>query len=220
MPRLKIDLHVHTNHSDSTSSVKKILEAARERGLDGIAVTDHSMINACAEASTSAPDLVIIPGVEVETDEGHVLVLGVKNPPPKGTSIDEVVEYAEQEGGVIVIPHPSLPFISVREEVIERIRPDAIETYNAKMPLSWYFMRKNMELANRLGIPQTGGSDAHSHNSVGDMYTVVDAGSRTVKAVLDAIRRGRIRPEGKASSFGEKVRMVVRIILRKRTWRP
>ncbi len=216
MPRLKLDLHVHTNHSDSTSSVKKILETARERGLDGIAVTDHSTLNACNEASILALDLLIIPGVEVETDKGHMLILGVSNPPPQGTSIDKIVEYAKQEEGVIVIPHPSLPFISVKKEVIERIRPDAIETYNAKTPVSRYFMKKNIKLAKRLGIPQTGGSDAHSHNSVGDMYTVVDAESKTVNAVLDAIRKGRIRPKGKASSLRERAKMIIRILFAKR----
>jgi len=47
-------------------------------------VTDHSTGDAYVEASMLALDLVIIPGVEVETDEGHVLVLGVNNPPSKG----------------------------------------------------------------------------------------------------------------------------------------
>lgn len=215
MPKLKVDLHVHTNHSDSTSSVKKILETARERGLDGIAVTDHSTLNACNEASTLALDLLIIPGVEVETNKGHMLVLGVNNSPPQGTSIDKIVEYAKQEEGVIVIPHPNLPFISVKKDVIERIKPDAIETYNAKTPFLRHFMKKNVKLAKRLGIPQTGGSDAHSHNSVGDMYTVVDAESKTVNAVLDAIRKGKIKPEGKASSIRERAKIIIRILFAK-----
>ncbi|MCI4679166.1 DNA polymerase/3'-5' exonuclease PolX [Rhodoblastus acidophilus] len=48
LPRLvrlsdvKGDLHVHTNVSDGANSLSEMVQAARERGLDYIAVTDHS----------------------------------------------------------------------------------------------------------------------------------------------------------------------------------
>jgi DNA polymerase (family X) len=48
LPRLvrlsdvKGDLHVHTNFSDGANSLSEMVQAARERGLDYIAVTDHS----------------------------------------------------------------------------------------------------------------------------------------------------------------------------------
>ena len=215
MPRLKIDLHVHTNHSDSTSSVEKIIEVARERHLDGIAITDHETVIASAYTSRLAPDLIIIPGVEIETTEGHILVLGVKNPPTKGLNAVEVAEYARKKGGIIIIPHPNIPFLSMREEVIRQVKPDAIETHNAKTPFFWHFKEKNIRLADRLGLPKTGGSDAHSHQTVGDMYTVVDADSRTVEAVLEAVRRGKTQPEGKVSSLRERVKMSIYVLLLK-----
>jgi len=97
--------------------------------------------------------------------------------------------------------------ISISEDVIERIKTNTIETYNAKTFFSWYlYIKKNENRANKLGFPQTGGSDAHSHNSVGDMYNVVNVLPKTVKSVIDAIRRGRIRPEGKTSSLRERLR--------------
>ena len=108
MTKLKIDLHVHTNHSDSMSSVKKIIEAAREKHLDGIAITDHGTTTALAQALKLAPDLIVISGIEVEAVEGHILVLGVKNAPQKGLRAVEVAEYARQNGGIIIIPHPNI----------------------------------------------------------------------------------------------------------------
>jgi predicted metal-dependent phosphoesterase TrpH len=136
MTTLKIDFHVHTNDSDSISSVEKIIGAARQKRLDGIAITDHETTSAFAQATKLAPDLIIILGMEVETMEGHILILGVEDVPPKGLSAVEVAEYARQKGGVVIIPHPNIFFISIREDVIKRIRPDAIETYNAGIPFS------------------------------------------------------------------------------------
>ena len=44
LPLFKIDLHVHTDYSDSSSTIDDILDAARGRGLDGIAIVDLDQI--------------------------------------------------------------------------------------------------------------------------------------------------------------------------------
>lgn len=49
----------------------RILEAALRRGLDGIALTDHSTVDSFTEASALAFDLLIVPSIEIETDECH-----------------------------------------------------------------------------------------------------------------------------------------------------
>lgn len=213
MMKLKIDLHVHTNHSDAITSVKEVVEAARLRHLDGIAITDHGTTSAFALAEKLAPDLIVIRGMEVQSKEGHILVLGVEEAPPKGLGAAEVAKYARQKGGVIIIAHPNMPFISVPEEIIRQIKPDAIETYNAKTPFFWYYKKKNIGLAGNLGLPQTGGSDSHSRQTVGDMYTIVEADSRSTKAVLEAIRAGRTQPEGKTSPLREKIKVDVHMTL-------
>ncbi|MDQ1279549.1 MAG: hypothetical protein QG670_811 [Thermoproteota archaeon] len=211
--KLKIDLHVHTNHSDAITSVGEVVEAARLRHLDGIAITDHGTTSAFAQAQKLAPDLIVIQGMEVESREGHILVLGVKEAPPKDLEATEVAKYARQKGGVIIIAHPNMPFISVPKDIIGRIKPDAIETCNAKTPFFWHYKKKNIELAEGLSLPQTGGSDSHSPQTVGDMYTIVEADSRNTEAVLEAIRAGRTQPAGKTSSFKEKIRVDVRMAL-------
>lgn len=219
MPSVKIDLHVHTNHSDSSSAVEDILDAARRKGLDGIAITDHDTIQGWLSTSGLASDLLVIPGVEVNTKDGHLLVLGVSKPPPKNLDAMAVSNYARRERGVIIVPHPNVPFLSIREDVIKRIRPDAIETYNAKLPFE-RIRNKNIKLAERLGLPQTGGSDAHTHKTVGDMYTVVEAGERSVDAVLDAIRKGKVKPVGKTSTWQEKANIILWMaVSRLRFWR-
>lgn len=44
-----IDLHLHTNHSDGTDSVKTLLKKAQEKGLDVISITDHDSLGAYFE---------------------------------------------------------------------------------------------------------------------------------------------------------------------------
>ena len=204
MPTLKIDLHIHTNHSDSRSTIRQVVQRAKERGLDGIAITDHMNASAFREIPEEADGILIIPGVEVESRDGHILVLGVRRAPWKNLSLPEVTEWARRLGGVTIIAHPLVPGFKVHEEIIKQARPDAIETFNALVPLERY-NRLSRELAERLGLPQTGGSDSHRADTVGDMYTLVDAKARTVADVLQAIREGKVRPAGRRSKLSQRI---------------
>lgn len=44
-----IDLHIHTNHSDGTDSVKELLEKAESKKIEIISITDHNKISAYKE---------------------------------------------------------------------------------------------------------------------------------------------------------------------------
>jgi predicted metal-dependent phosphoesterase TrpH len=64
----KIDLHVHTNHSDGTWAVEEMIEYAVTSGLTHIAVTDHDTVSGVAPATVAARGrLDIIPAVEINT---------------------------------------------------------------------------------------------------------------------------------------------------------
>ena len=74
-----IDLHVHTNRSDGTFTPAEAVKLAAERGLDGIAVTDHDTTEGLTEASAAAREagIELLCGVEFSAEyEGtsiHVL---------------------------------------------------------------------------------------------------------------------------------------------------
>lgn len=61
-----IDLHTHTLHSDGTFTPRQLVELARERGLEVVAVTDHDTTDGLAEAFRAGAelDVQIVPGVE------------------------------------------------------------------------------------------------------------------------------------------------------------
>lgn len=88
----KYDFHVHTEYSpDSTSPLKSVLEAAVKKGLDGIAICDHDTregglkaVQIVADNPELFKNFVVIPGVEVSTAEGHLLVLDPESDIPPG----------------------------------------------------------------------------------------------------------------------------------------
>jgi predicted metal-dependent phosphoesterase TrpH len=78
---MKADLHLHTTASDGRLEPKEIVSLAVKVGLDVIAITDHDSIDGVRPALAAAeafPSLMVIPGVEINTDvpHGEVHVLG------------------------------------------------------------------------------------------------------------------------------------------------
>lgn len=75
----KVDLHIHTVHSDGTSTVKEIVEVAHLQGLKAISITDHDCTDAypLAQELGAEVGIEVIPGVELSSEvEGtdiHIL---------------------------------------------------------------------------------------------------------------------------------------------------
>jgi hypothetical protein len=79
----RADLHIHSAGSshdvkDAQATPKAIVQAALDERLDIIAVTDHNDIRNVREAISHGQQLgvLVIPGVELSTPEGHVYNLG------------------------------------------------------------------------------------------------------------------------------------------------
>lgn len=193
--RLKIDLHVHTRYSyDSTITLDEIVAYSQKRGLDGVAITDHDVVEGALKLVQKVKELVVIPGVEVTTSRGHVLALNITRPIPTELSPLETIQMIHEAGGIAVAAHPTVFYKGLRGQVNSNF--DAVEVVNASaFPffLSTYLSRK---LALRLGLPQTAGSDAHYASEIGFAYTVVDA-EPEVDEIVHAIRNGATVPCGK-----------------------
>jgi predicted metal-dependent phosphoesterase TrpH len=65
----KIDLHVHTNFSDGLYSPEEVLDLAKDREYDVIAITDHDNIDGYLQVKDYAEmiGIELIPGVEIST---------------------------------------------------------------------------------------------------------------------------------------------------------
>jgi predicted metal-dependent phosphoesterase TrpH len=65
-----VDLHVHSTASDGSSTPLEIIEAAKNSGLQAIAITDHDTVEGSAEAlrSPQGPALEVLSGIEISAD--------------------------------------------------------------------------------------------------------------------------------------------------------
>lgn len=110
------DLHLHSNLShDSTAPLEAILMEAERMGLKAIALTDHDLLSHPHIQSVYARlkkegkvkgDLILIPGEEITTRDGHVVGLFLKEPIPPGLSAEETIARIHAQGGIAVAVHP------------------------------------------------------------------------------------------------------------------
>lgn len=209
-----MDLHVHTVYSDGRGTVGEVLERALDRGLDGLAITDHETLEGYFEARASDSGLMVLPGFEVKTDAGHVLVLGLERLPPRIEKIgyEELIGWARGLGGLTVLAHPAAGRFRLGRWM--SCKPDVVEVFNASYP-SDYLVERGLRLAERLGLPAIGGSDAHHPQTVGDAFTVVEVGDPDRDFVVEAIRAGNVGFEGELSPVYNRLRIGVGYLTQK-----
>jgi predicted metal-dependent phosphoesterase TrpH len=192
---MRFDLHVHSNFSDGQDSVEAVIRAAVRRGLFGLSITDHDTLGGSQRAlkiiREEKLDLVLIPGAEVTTSEGHLLCLGIEELPPRGFSPEETADLAREQGGIAIVPHPYHPF----RHAIGRIPDcDAVEVYNSKHLFGIANARARMGARHR-HLPMVAGSDSHFAATVG--LGVTDIQAADAEEAVAAIREGRTRIVGK-----------------------
>jgi predicted metal-dependent phosphoesterase TrpH len=195
---LSCDLHVHTNFSkDGESSVEEILKRAEEVGLDVIAITDHDTIDGAKKAILCNTSVLVIPGIEVSTKQGHLLVLGVTDLIPAGLDVIDTVEIARKMGALLILPHPYHVWRHgvARRKKMSMAAVDAIETFNSRYIVG-SANRKAARIAKRMGKPCVAGSDAHHARFVGFGRTFVDA-ERDIGSILTAVRAGKVSCGGR-----------------------
>jgi predicted metal-dependent phosphoesterase TrpH len=190
---VQADLHVHTVYSsDSLIQPKTLVDMLSAHSFIKVAaVTDHDSVRGCkatVELASAYPDVLIIPGVEISTQHGDLLVLGTEELPPKPWSPEAVADYAKSIGAVTVVAHPFRLMYSMGD-LARNYKFDAVEVLNGTSSAA-----ENSEakaLAQIMGLPGTAGSDAHQVLELFSVNTKIDA-SLSVEGVLKAIKRGSV----------------------------
>jgi predicted metal-dependent phosphoesterase TrpH len=139
-------------------------------------------------------DILIIPGIEVSSRDGHIVGLNVHQTIPKRLSAEETVDRIHKAGGVAVACHPFAFFKgSLGKNVSAKF--DAIEAINARAFPFHRSIRKAEEAAKNLGLSRVAGTDAHYGPQIGFGYTIVEA-ELSANAIAEAIVAGRCQPFG------------------------
>jgi predicted metal-dependent phosphoesterase TrpH len=191
---MRFDLHLHTTrHSpDSVLDPFALLDRARQRGLEGVVITEHDWLwtePELDELRARAPDLVILTGIEVSAREGHFLVYGVTDPfaLPRGIGVADLCREVHRQGGAVVAAHPfrwGQPF----NDILRREQPalDGLELLTSNMDADC--RRRAAEVRERLGVAGLGSSDAHDEYHLGCCYTDFPGRIRDRADLVDAIR--------------------------------
>jgi hypothetical protein len=185
------EMHAHSSDRSLDSGVRAtvIAEQAGWRGLDGVCLTEHNALwdaAALAELSERA-EVLVLPGMELGTDAGHVLVYGLDRYRPELLMLERLRRIVEAEGAAMVLAHPMRTFHGVRPgwdefecwfEGIEAINGDHSDSEHS------YLVRQ----AASHGLGAIGGSDAHSREAVGRVGTAFPGPVADLEALVRFIR--------------------------------
>ncbi len=196
------DLHCHTFHSDAAGSPELLHEAAKQAGLDFLAIADHNTISQRRYFHpNSSPDLVFVRAMEVTTANGHANVYGVDDwidfrmtRPDHAHTLAGLVH---ERGGLLSINHdkPTIPWD------YELPDADCMEVWQSSwMAWNWIALeRYQQRLAAGLRLSAIGGSDFHQPARLMPEGPLVLARPTTVlwldelseDAILAAMKAGR-----------------------------
>ncbi len=203
-------MHCHTGwgSGDSHTDPNTLIRQAKSYGLDALCFTEHNQVwnPGKMERLAEKHDFRLFPGVEVDTDFGHVLVFGL-NEPKRWTqfpTVSELRRLVDKVDGVMILAHPFRKRERPEDEDFERgdsrivlereLREEALEHFDAIEMFNGLAGRRERLLAGalacHLGRPQTGGSDTHRHPEVGATFTVFDGELFSLQDLIRAVRAG------------------------------
>ncbi len=188
---MKFDMHCHTKAGsiDAKVPLEKYIELLKEKGFDGMLVTDHDSYRGYRKWFESGGaqraeflDFTVLCGIEYDTkDAGHFIVILPDGLMPhvlrlRGLPVERLIRLVHRLGGILGPAHPygvksssAMFFKKIKNhpEILKKV--DFIEGFN-----TCESNRANalaMELAKKYRKPCIGGSDAHEEKYVGMGFT-------------------------------------------------
>lgn len=205
----KADLHIHSKYShDAFSPVEKILERAKNVGLDLISITDHETIEGAKRAQKLAEKfgLKVIIGEEIETTGGDLIGLFLQDAIAKGKSPQKTIEEIHRQGGLVIIPHPFNWVVGgLKKRTVFEIfgQVDGIELFNAGWTAG--IGRKEAKKLNNstFNLAPIGSSDAHVARQVGRAFTIFEG--KNPDDLYLSIKNRKTRPGGISCTAMDKI---------------
>ncbi len=219
---MKLDTHVHTFHSGSSTifplqnvlrecynSPEGVYEIAKARGMDLVTITDHDEISGAATLA-DRPDVIV--GCEVTgvfPDDGvkvHLNVFGMAGEQHREIQrlrhdVRDLVRYLRQQQLFTSLNHVASGVNGpITAPHVAALLPwvNALETINgSRLPVQNRTARCLAEAAGKTGIA---GSDSHTHRGIGHTWTEVP-GARSREEFMKGLWEGRARVGGRQGSY-------------------
>jgi len=214
VPGTIIDMHLHTmkGASDSMLDPEDLIAEARTVGLTGVNITEHDRM---WEPWDLGPfrkkhdDIFVSNGMEVSTDMGHILAIGLDGYQSGIRRLEKLREVADEQGAFLVVAHPFRHFfdpVHFKRQGKEpfRMTPEeasklpvfqlvhGIEVVNGcNTPRENYFA---LQVAKTIGKPGTGGSDAHSTQGIGYFCAQFEESLESQEHMVEQMHKGRFGP--------------------------
>jgi predicted metal-dependent phosphoesterase TrpH len=197
-----IDTHCHTKYSyDNWLEPLALIRRAKALGLDGVVITEHYSYEASApvEAIARDEDFLLLRGVEIATERGHLLAYGIEddlwniwgrdNWLPMAAVIERILDL----GGICVPAHPfrEVGVCCLLEGLLDVVGIAAVETHNGNNQAADNDLA--IRAAEHMALPSLGGSDCHKVVAVGRCATEFLQPVSDMASFIAAIRAGACR---------------------------
>jgi predicted metal-dependent phosphoesterase TrpH len=211
MPGTIVDMHVHTvrGAADSSLTPDQLIEVAHRIGLTGVNIAEHDRVweSHAIDEFREKSGLFVSRGMEVSTDMGHIIAIGLTQYVPGIRRATELRKVLDDAGGFMIVAHPFRhffdpihfrregrpPFEMTPKEAAERMPifgiVDAIEVANGgTASIENQFALRVAQVIGKQGI---GASDCHSTNGVAYFVTVFEEELRDQEHMLEQLRARR-----------------------------
>lgn len=204
------DLHVHTKDGSPDSSVDpyEVVRVAKERGLDGICITEHGNTKSkLADILREKYDFLVIGGMEASTELGDLLIFGLGSYPRNIYHAAEIKPLVDEVGGVMIAAHPFRSYLGCRltddpmleEKLTEGCKRQVFQMVDAMEVINGWSSREDVlfcqEVSRRLNMRGTGGSDAHMMRQIGCCVTIFNNGIRSEADLIEALKQDKFTAE-------------------------
>jgi predicted metal-dependent phosphoesterase TrpH len=233
---LKIDLHIHSKEDlddNINYSAKQLINKAKILNFNAISFTFHNNLFFNKELIKYAKlkNILLIPGVEIEIENKHVLIYNIsikefKNLKKSCSSFEKfsitLNEIKKKNKDVFVVaPHPYFILPYCVGNLLEKHNNifDAVE-------FSWFFTKifnlnkKGIKIAKKYNLPIIANSDCHLLDRFGKNYSLIDCQNCNVKSIFKAIKQNKIKivsnPERTTTLIKDALEMLLRETFKKK----